>query len=336
MRTRSRLGATACLAVLLLGTVALADSWKRVGDPGERMFEQTYQLPQGGDIYVKLADADLEVVRAEGRDATVEVYVRAHSSEKAREYFEAMRFSADQEKGALRIEAPGPRWRDGGFWFLFRGVRVIVTVSVPDGSVLQARTGDGDIRAQKISGEVSLSTQDGDIDATGLKGSEIALHTSDGDITGENIRADRLEIGTSDGDLDVGDVDAKTLAMRTIDGDISVERIVAERIEVKSSDGDVRLGAVEGAVKARTTDGDIRLVLAKVATVDVRASDGDVTIVIPADASVTLDLEAERVSVSGAAVKGELGKHHFAGTIGGGGPTVAVRSTGGSVSLDVR
>jgi lia operon protein LiaG len=324
------------VAVLALATVALADSWKRVGDPGEQMFAQTFKIPKGGEIAVKLGDADLELVRAEGRDSAVEVYVRARNSEKGREYFEKMRFSAELEKDALRIEAPGPSWRDRGFWNDHGGVRVTVVVSVPDGGVLRARTGDGDIRAEAIAGDVSLSTQDGDIDLAGLSGSSVALHTSDGDITGEDIRADRAEIGTSDGDLGIRNVEVETLSMRTSDGDVSVERVVARKIEVKSSDGDVRLSAVEGAVSARTSDGDIRLVLAKVAAVDVRASDGDVTIVIPSDAGVTLDLKAESVSVSGAAVKGDFGERHFAGTIGKGGPTIAARSMGGSVSLDVR
>jgi DUF4097 and DUF4098 domain-containing protein YvlB len=336
MRKLSRLGVAACTAMLALGTVALADTWKRAGDPGEQMFAQTFQLPEAGAITVKAGDADLELARAEGRESAVEVYVRARSSEKAREYFESIRFSATMEKDELLVEAPGPRWHDGGFWDYHRGVHVTVVVSVPDGTQLHAHTGDGDIHAESIVGNVTLETRDGDMDIAGLEGPAATLHTSDGDITARAIRADRTEIVTSDGDLDIRDVKVETLSLRTSDGDVDAEGIVAREVEVKSSDGDVHLGAVEGAVKARTSDGDIRLVMTKAAAVDVRASDGDVTIVIPAQAGVTLDLKAERVSVSGAAVKGDFGEHHFAGTIGEGGPTVAVRSMGGSVSLDVR
>jgi hypothetical protein len=336
MKTLVRLGALAGPAMLALATVAPADSWKRVGEPGERMFTEKFAIPAGGEIEIALADADLELVRAEGREASVEVFVRARSQEKARDYYDEMRFSAAIEDGVLRVEAPGPRWHEGGFWQYHRDVQALVIVTVPDGGTLRAGTQDGDVHAVGIQGDISLVTQDGDVEVAGLGGPALALRTSDGDVSAERIRADRTELHTADGDLAARDIETRTLALRTSDGDVSVARAVAGEISVKTADGDVRLDTVEGEVNARTADGDIRVVLARAAAMDVHASDGDVVIVVPDGAGLTLDLKAERVSVSGASVKGDFGEHHFAGTVGDGGPTIAVRSMGGSVSLDVR
>jgi len=336
MKTPTRLAALAGLALLALATVAPADSWKRVGDPGQRMFTEEYVIPAGGDIDVDVADADLELVRSADRKSTVEVFVRARSDEKARDYYEKMRFSVELKGSTLRIEAPGPRWNEGGFLQIHHGVSALVVVTVPDGGKLHVRTQDGDVRAESLQGELSLITQDGDVDVSALKGPAVSLRTSDGDVNAQNIRADRIELYSSDGDLGVSDIEAKELTLRTSDGDVTVEGAVAQEITVKTSDGDVRLDAVEGDVKARTTDGDIRVGLTKAAAMDVHASDGDVVISIPRDAGLNLDLKAEHVSVSGAAIKGEFGEHYFSGTLGGGGPKIAVRSMGGTVSLDVR
>ena len=184
------------------------------------------------------------------------------------------------------------------------------TIVLPINCNISARTGGGDIEAERITGEISLSTSGGDLDLVYLTG-KVDARTSGGDVSVDHCEG-ILALNTSGGDIDIeqvaGEVTAKTAGgdivvesvqgnvnVQTSGGELSFEDIVGSKLtgitsggsieatriqadmDVITSGGDIQIEDLAGSLAAETSGGDIDLEEIY-GNADLSTSSGDITV----------------------------------------------------------
>jgi DUF4097 and DUF4098 domain-containing protein YvlB len=185
-------------------------------------------------------------------------------------------------------------------------------ISVRDVSgSLRAETAGGGISIRSVSGDVFAETAGGGIDCTEIGGS-LDAETAGGDIEGSVIGGP-VTVQTRAGDIELSGVAASIMAETSV-GDIEVQMDAAgsDNSSFEASHGDIRL----------TLPGDIAARL----DIEVRSSwgggiDRDD---IESDFPITLDSDRDDRSV------------RATGDLNGGGPTIQIRTRGGSVEIRKR
>jgi DUF4097 and DUF4098 domain-containing protein YvlB len=338
----------------------------------EKMIDQRFEVEAGGLLQVRVGDADV-FVETGGTGVHVEVFLEGRDMDRARSYFESLRFRVEQEGNTI-VVATDPSRERSGFWNQNGGARIQVRAHVPETFDADLNTSDGDIALERMEGRITARTSDGDVTVAQLSGPAIQLRTSDGDIRAEALQAETLTVQTSDGDLvlgkllapemtlrtsdgDVridelegraelvtsdGDVDVGTargpmLRLRTSDGTIRAEALYASRSEVRTSDGDIALEHASGDLEATTSSGDVRVGLTELDTVRLRTSDGDITIEVPGDARADVYLRGEDVRISSAfAFEGRVEEEEVDGMLNGGGSHLEASASNGTVILEAQ
>jgi Toastrack DUF4097 len=221
-----------------------------------------------------------------------------------------MKIVAEQEGNKIVLKVAGPS-RDGS-----RGIQIGVQfgptarlrVALPRESQVTARSDDGSISVEDVTGKVVLNTHDGSIRATRVSG-EVIVRSGDG-----AIRVDDVE----------GSID-----LETDDGSISGE-------------------AKPSSLRAHTGDGSIRLQVKADARMtgdwDVQTSDGSVVLTLPRDFNAELDAESRDGAVRSThpAVKQaeregedrEERRRSLRTTLGAGGKILRVRTGDGSIRIE--
>jgi DUF4097 and DUF4098 domain-containing protein YvlB len=209
---------------------------------------------------------------------------------------------ATQNGNHVEVTVTEPRNR-GGFNFEFGSHRSAkLFVSLPASSDVSARSGDGSIDIEKVTGKVQLRSGDGSINGRLLRG-DVDAHTGDGSIKLADVNGD-LNVDTGDGRITVG-------------GQLT-------SVHARSGDGSVTIEAEPGS----TAEGDW----------DIVTGDGSVTLAVPEGFAAELDahtgdgsIRMEEITLSN--VSGTLGRNTVKGRLGSGGHNVRVRTGDGSITL---
>jgi DUF4097 and DUF4098 domain-containing protein YvlB len=187
-----------------------------------------------------------------------------------------------------------------GIRFGSRSARLVV--SVPAASDVQARTGDGSVDIEAISGRVLMRTGDGRISGRGLAG-EINAHTGDGTIRLDGING-RLDAVTGDGRIEVAGM--------------------LSSVRVRSGDGSVTVHASAGSAAGDDWD--------------IMTGDGSVSMELPDSFGGQLDahtgdggISMDNITLSN--VTGKIGRNRVQGQLGAGGRAVRIRTGDGSITL---
>jgi hypothetical protein len=131
--------------------------------------------------------------------------------------------------------------------------------------------------------------------------------------------------------MTAGDVEAKTGS-----GDINVLGSSGSFV-AQTGSGDVHAGRIAGPMKASTGSGDIEAAQTVHAPVDMRTGSGDVTLSLAGDAAFNLSVHTGAGSIQTTHpvdVTGTRGRRSLEGTVRGGGPSVAIRTGSGSVTIN--
>ena len=180
-----------------------------------------------------------------------------------------------------------------------RSASAKLIANVPRDTDIRARSGDGSIRADRLSGRIDLRTGDGSIRASDIAGN-LTFDTGDGSITIEGAEGE-LVLDTGDGSVNVS---GKLGAIKLHTGDGSI----TYRAE--------RGSAMTGPWEITTGDGGVTLYLPPDFSADLDAHTGDGTI------RNDLNVEGEG---------GERQRRTLRGKIGSGGPVLRVRTGDGAI-----
>ena len=297
LRRRWRVGALlAGLAVPLagLGCVDIigADMNKYV----ERE-EKHFAVSGKPDVVLTTFDGSIEIRPWDKPDVQVVVEKRGRDKNAVA----AIEVRAEQNGNHIEVSVTEPKHHGLDFHFgNFRSAKLLI--SLPASSDVSAKSGDGAIDIERVTGRVQLRSGDGSIRGRSL-GGEVNATTGDGSIKIDGVNG-VLSVDTGDGSIAVG-------------GKLA-------RVHARSGDGSVTIRAEPGS----EPDADW----------DISTGDGSVTLELPDGFDAELDahtgdggIRMQDVTVSN--VTGTLGKNTVRGRLGAGGREVRVRTGDGSITL---
>jgi DUF4097 and DUF4098 domain-containing protein YvlB len=201
----------------------------------------------------------------------------------------------------------------------FNNKRLATEVRMPRNADLQIDTSDGRVELADVNGNITVHTSDGAIKASKLSGT-IDLRSSDGDITVEALTGS-FKLHSGDGKINATGLDGKC-DISTSDGYIHAAGRF-DSLDLKSSDG---------AVTARAEVGSKLTSMWSIAT-----KDGRVDVDIPKDLQANLDASTGDGHITlglPVSMQGDVGKKSVRGTLNGGGPTLFIHTSDGSIRLN--
>jgi DUF4097 and DUF4098 domain-containing protein YvlB len=260
--------------------------------------EQRFSTSGTPDVDVSTFDGSIEIRAWDQPD--VLVAIEKHARDKADA--DTIEVHTAQSGNHVTVDARVPTvGRSFGIsWHRSRMAKLIV--SVPSASNIVAKSGDGSIDVERISGRVDLRSGDGSIQARDLTGN-LRAHTGDGSIKLDGVNG-ALDVDTGDGSI-------------SANGRFTT-------LHARSGDGSVTIHAVPGG--PATGDWDIV------------TGDGSVTLELPDGFGGELDahtgdgaIRLQDLTVSN--VTGQTAKNTVRGTLGPGGRAVRVRTGDGTITL---
>jgi hypothetical protein len=189
-------------------------------------------------------------------------------------------------------------------------------VEVPSQTQTEIRTGGGSIGLSNLRGDSELKTSGGSIEVSGLSG-RLEAKTSGGSIRLQEIDGD-ARVDTSGGRIEAASIDG-SLNAHTSGGSIRVERVTGY-VAAETSGGPISVNFGRGNTRGGVLDtsgGSIEVELDRSANLEIDAS--------TSGGSVTSDLPIR--------VVGKISSSSLHGSLGSGGETLRLHTSGGSIHI---
>jgi DUF4097 and DUF4098 domain-containing protein YvlB len=287
------LAATIASAPLVSGCVVSVDSQGQIVRE-----EKRFTVSGTPQLQLTTFDGAIEIQSWDKPDVLVEIEKRGATKEAVEE----LTINATQDGNRIELEVKRPRSESFSHFGFHRSASAKLIVSVPRHADIRAKSGDGSIRLERVTGNLELRTGDGSIRATEISG-EISLNTGDGSVTVDGAEG-RLSLDTGDGGVNVA---GKLVSLKLHTGDGSI----VYRAEPGSSMAD--------DWEITTGDGGVTLYLPKNFDADLDAHTGDGAIRNELDVSTANGGETDRRTV-----RGRLGE---------GGKRLRIRTGDGGIRL---
>lgn len=317
IRCGAALSVAAGGAVAALGAVA--------ANAEAAAIERSFEAVSGGVLAVEAEQATVEV-RGGGEGVRIAIS-RGDDDAAAIEADFDIAFAQDDAGVQLRVARRG-----GAFRFMRRALKIVV--QTPRDFAADVASSGGSITVADLARDVAAATSGGSLHFEAVAG-HVVGRTSGGAIRHAGTSAS-VDFSTSGGAIAIGEVRGNVQA-KTSGGRIAVAEAHGA-VRAKTSGGSISIDSANDAVDARTTGGSIRTTFAgqPKAASRLASTGGRVRVRLAED--VAVDLSA---SVSGGRLHideafqldGESGKHSATGRINGGGPSLALRTSGGSITV---
>lgn len=316
---------------------------------------QTKTFSGASALRARTSGGSLSVEGGSGNETKVEIYVRQNnwngnsriSQDELQKRLEDYEINVQKEGNTVVATARRKNDQDRNWK---NGLSISFKFYTPRTMAADLETSGGSLRLSHLAGNQKLETSGGSIRLEDIRGS-INGETSGGSI---NIRDchDQITLETSGGSIEATDSDG-TLKLETSGGSIRLNglkgNIVAEtsggsvqgsnidgELKTGTSGGSVRLNNIAGSLDARTSAGSIEVEMTRVDKyVRLGGSAGSVRVRLPLDKGMDLDLRGNKV-VTGTLrnFDGEINKDRVRGRINGGGASVQISASSGSVYLN--
>jgi len=274
---------------------------------------KTFNL-SAGDLYVSTSGGSIKVEGGSGNTVKVEMYVKSskHSDQKIKEMLED-EYEIKIGQTGSRVEAIAKRLGSGWNW---NGISISFVVYTPKNFACE------------------LHTSGGSLNLSGVSGNRQSMKTSGGSIHAEKISGE-LDVDTSGGSIHIDELNGN-LKANTSGGSINLSAIRGD-IDAHTSGGGINIEDVQGYVSATTSGGSITANISKLEKqLILKTSGGSVNATIPSGLGLNLDLRGNRVNTSLNNFSGESKSDRVRGTVNGGGISVELATSGGSVNLNYR
>ncbi len=318
MRRNPALAVLAGIAVLLLATP--------IPTLAEYRVEKNLRLDPGG-IFV-LDSGEGSVTITGGSDSGARIVITSNRDD-LEDLFE---FHFDESPGMARVTA---RKKYTFGWS--RNIRLHFEVRVPAETSVDIKTGGGSVDIRNLRRGADLKTSGGSIKVSELSANLMA-HTSGGSIHLRRISGN-AKVDTSGGGIEADSLGG-SLDARTSGGSIRLQDVKGD-LSVHTSGGSIRIEEAQGRVDAKSSGGsvEVRFALGNARGGEVETSGGGVRIGL--DPSVNLNLDASTTWGSVKTdlplqVSGTISGSHIQGSLGSGGETLRVHSSGGPVRIEAR
>ena len=290
---------------VLAGIILLALS---IPARGEFRMEKNLKLDPGGRFVL---DSDAGSVTVNGSSASGANVVITSDRDDASSLFE---FGFEDGPATARVTARRT-FRFG--WP--KHFSLHYEVRVPTNTRLDVKTGGGGIETFSLRGDANLNTSGGSIEVSGLSGA-LTAHTSGGHIRLREVGGD-ARVETSGGGIEVASQDGN--------------------LRAHTSGGPIRIDGVTGRVEAHTSGGSVHATFARGNTRGgtLETSGGSIRVGLDPSANLDIDASTSGGSVSSALplqITGRISGSSLHGTLGAGGETLRLHTSGGSIYLEAR
>jgi DUF4097 and DUF4098 domain-containing protein YvlB len=260
--------------------------------------EKRFSVSGTPELDISTFDGAIEIQSWDRGEVVVDIEKRGANQEAV----DALQVVATQEGSRIQLEVKRPRHESFAGVGFYRTASARLIVSAPREVNVRARSGDGSIRVDRLSGRIELRTSDGAIRATDVSG-ELTMNTGDGSVT----------VNGADGGLDVD----------TGDGGVTISGRLA-RVKVHTGDGSIVYRAepesrMSGDWEITTGDGGVTMYLPEGFGAEIDAHTGDGTIRSELEVTGAEKLERDRRSLRG--------------RIGDGGRKLRIRTGDGGIRL---
>jgi hypothetical protein len=220
---------------------------------------------------------------------------------------------------------------------LMENISISYQITVPSGTSLRSNTGSGSQEIGSLAGPVHASSGSGTL-RIGATGGTVRAGTGSGSISVEGAK-ERVEANTGSGSITLKQI-AGSAKAGSGSGSISLEQTAKGDVQLNTASGEIRVTGANGAVTAGTASGSIHISGKPDAPWSISSSSGSISLDLPTGAPFTLDARTTSggididhpVSVS--SIHGRRREIH--GAVNGGGPTVSVETTSGSIRIGAR
>jgi DUF4097 and DUF4098 domain-containing protein YvlB len=285
----------------------------------DRVVEKSFQVQPGVNLRVVTSGGWIQVVSSPDSVVKVTAKERITASSEAEADVVLQKLDLSIEQHGNGIEATAS-YKDGSFMHFgtWPPIEVDFIVTVPASTSVDLKTSGGDIEVGDLDGSVLVRTSGGGI-KLGTIGGEIDAQTSGGNVELAEARA-KVSLSTSGGDI----------SAKRLDGPA----------DLKTSGGDIQVGIAEGTLAAATSGGSVKAQLKGPLKGDctLSTSGGEVKVTVDPSASFHLDASTGGGDVDAAGLtitiaRGGMGKSSLSGDVNGGGPSLTLRSSGGSIKI---
>ena len=351
-KTNHRLQTVIALAFLLLGLISPqfapaaqetsvpSDASASPGDTTERTISKSFTVTPGGKIDVDLDEGNIELRTADQDQASivVERKVKGGSDAEAARLLSSHQVTFVQEGNEIRVLARTPKSLRHS-WFGFGrqpnlNIHCLITLPKQFNAIL--KTSAGDNHSAGLRGVLEVRTSGGDLSVRDIQG-PVEAHTSGGNVKAMAC-SDNLHLQTSGGDIEIEKFTGASVHAGTSGGNIHVTGCVG-KLQVETSGGDIKIKDFAGpSIQADTSGGSISAELTSQPKADcvLHTSGGDITVTLPANLVLNLDAHTSGGTVSTelpVTIVGKKKEDALQGSINGGGPTLLLKTSGGSIQL---
>jgi DUF4097 and DUF4098 domain-containing protein YvlB len=328
MRIRAR-AFPALLALTFSMAVMAASRPAMASDEGH--FDRTLAVTGPVDLDVETGSGNITV--RVGDSAKVEVHGRIHANHGW--------MSGDVEQHIHEIESNPPIEQTGNSirvghienrdWK--NNISISYEIVVPAQTKLHSESGSGDQTVDGISGPADATSGSGNVRLSNI-GAETHARTGSGDIELNAIHGPARAAAGSGGIHAIGIAGGLTASSGS--GNVRLEQTAAGDVEIGTGSGDVEIKGAKGAVKIQTGSGSITAQGDATGDWRLHSGSGNVSVELPPQASFNLVARTSSGSIDTSreiAVQGKLSPRELQGKVGGGGPTVELSTSSGSIQI---
>jgi DUF4097 and DUF4098 domain-containing protein YvlB len=213
------------------------------------------------------------------------------------------------------------------------GISISYDLIVPAQTKLRSESGSGDQTVDGIAGPLDSNSGSGNVKLSNI-GNETYARTGSGSIELNSIHGNARATAGSGGIRAIGINGGLTASSGS--GNVELEQTAAGEVEIGTGSGDVQIKGATGAVKIQTGSGKIVAQGNPTADWQLRSGSGNVTVELPQQAAFNLVARSSSGNIDTTreiAVQGRLSPRELQGTVGGGGPTVALSTSSGSIDI---
>jgi len=322
-----------CLSAVLTAIPVLASD-----ESAEKTITRSFAVEPGGSLTVDADQGDIEVVSSDKNsvEVVVERKVRRASQSKEAELLKAHKVTFTQDGSKVRVQAVTAKTSGGLFSFSRPNLDVHFRITVPKQFNASLNTAGGNIGVTSLNGTVDAHTSGGDLALEKIQGA-VDAHTSGGNVRAIDC-ADKLNLQSSGGNIAIRNSTGPSVSADTSGGHIEVAGCVGE-LRVRTSGGHIDISAFSGpTASADTSGGSVSIELDKQPTGDCsfHTSGGNITAKMSDSMALNLVAMTEGGSVSSAipvTVDGKKKEGTLIGKINGGGPKLALKTSGGNIRV---
>ena len=239
---------------------------------------------------------------------------------------------------------------ESSIWNNSNRLSISFEIDSPEKVDTDIATSGGSITLSKLSGNLNFKTSGGSMTLTGLSGNvkgatsggsiklneaggDINLSTSGGSVTADNAEG-TINLRTSGGSMTFNNLSG-TIVGKTSGGSIKANNIKGD-LDISTSGGSIKFTNMDGNISGSTSGGGIEGNIVAIKNhVNLSTSAGSIKVDLPFNEGLDLDLRGNRVySDKLAKVSNTLKEGKVNGRVNGGGKSVKMRTSAGSIYVD--